>query len=153
MMLPGETKPTMRSRVFLSILLLAAFAAISAVAQQDEIAQVEQTWANSLMKADYATFEKLLSNDFMYVHSGGNVQERASFVGDLTSGKARYEKVEVTDMKIMRHGDAAVVSGKLQMSGVSNGGQFNVRGILAHVWVKEGGAWKLVLNQTTRTQQ
>jgi ketosteroid isomerase-like protein len=51
---------------------------------------------------------------------------------------------------VKAYGDAAIVHAKIKMNGINNGAAFNVSAVLTHVWVKQGGSWKLAAHQATR---
>lgn len=139
----------MRRHTSILVLVLAAGLVLSA-AVQDEVAQAEKAWATAVVKGDFATLDKLLADGLIYTHSSGLVEDKAAYVGSMKSGKLKYETLNEEGVKVIPYGDAAIVHAQVKMSGINNGQPFNVSAVLTHVWVKQGGAWKLASHQATR---
>ena len=130
-------------------MVLAASLVLTA-AVQDEVAQAEKAWAAAVIKGDHATLDKLLADGLIYTHSSGLVEDKAAYFGNLKSGALKYETLNEEGVTVKAYGDAAIVHARIKMTGINNGQPFNVSAVLTHVWVKQGGAWKLAAHQATR---
>ncbi len=119
-------------------------------AVQDEVAQAEKAWASAVTKGDFASLDKLLASDLIYTHSSGLVEDRATYFGNLKSGALKYEGLNEEGVTVKAYGNAAIVHAKAKMNGINAGQPFNVSAVLIHVWVKQGGSWKLAAHQATR---
>lgn len=134
--------------------LLAAVCAATLLPAQSgaeaEIRKVEDAWVTAVSKSDAAAVDKILADDLVYTHSTGIVDSKADYLGKMRSGKQKYDSIRYTDQKIRVYGNTAVVNGQVHMLGSSDGKPFDNRLFVQHVWVKQGGQWKLVAHQTTR---
>jgi ketosteroid isomerase-like protein len=139
----------MRRQISIPVLVLMTGLILSA-AVQDEVAQAEKAWATAVVKGDHATLDKLLADGLIYTHSSGLVEDKAAYFGSLTSGKLKYETLNEEGVTVKAYGDAAIVHARIKMNGINNGAAFNVSAVLTHVWVKQGGSWKLAAHQATR---
>jgi ketosteroid isomerase-like protein len=130
-------------------MVLAAGLVLTA-AVQDEVAQAEKAWAAAVIKGDHATLDKLLADGLIYTHSSGLVEDKAAYFGNLKSGALKYETLNEEGVTVKAYGDAAIVHARMKMTGINKGQPFNVSAVMTHVWVKQGGAWKLAAHQATR---
>ena len=140
-------------RVSLSLSLLIGFFASPLLAQNDpadEIRQMEQSWIAAITGKDTEALKVILSDDLVYTHSSGVVEDKSQNIAAIGSGSLRYDAVTYDGPTIRIYGGTAVVTTKAAMSGASKGQPFNVKLRLLHVWVEEGGKWTLVAHQTTR---
>jgi ketosteroid isomerase-like protein len=124
--------------------------ALAAATVQDEVTQAEKAWASAVVKGDHAALDKLLANDLIYTHSSGLVENKSVYFGKLKAGTLKYESIEHEGITVKAYGDSAVLHCKVRLKGVSEGQPFNVYAVMTHVWVKQGGGWKLVAHQATR---
>lgn len=130
--------------------LLLATALLAFPATQDEVAQAEKAWAAAVIKGDVAALDRLLAPELIYTHSSGVVEDRKAYFGRIKSGGLKYESIEHEEITVKPYGDAAILHCKVRMKGVSDGQPFNTSAVMTHVWVKQGGAWRLAAHQTTR---
>jgi len=114
------------------------------------VAQAEKAWAAAVVKGDHAALDKLLAADLIYTHSSGVVENKNVYFGKLKSGALKYESIQHEDIVVKPYGDAAVLHCKVRMKGVSDGAPFSAYAVMTHVWVKQGGSWKLAAHQATR---
>src|SRR5688572_13839927 len=56
-----------------------------------------------------AALEPLLADALSYGHSGGRVDTKASFIGDLVNGKSDFVTLTISEQTIQVVGDAAIV--------------------------------------------
>jgi len=135
------------------LLMLVALVPALAAGPEDEVRAAEKNWAAAVTSANYPALEKILSGELIYAHSTGAIESKADYIGRLKSGKQKYDVIDLENVTVKVYGDAAVAHSKLRMSGVSDARPFNDRLMAMHVWVKQGGAWRLVAHQTTKLTQ
>src|SRR6267378_836309 len=96
----------------------------------------------AMMAADKAKLEALVSDQLSYGHSSGKVETKAEYVGVIAGKKTIYKSITVSvagNNAIARHIFAAEVEAGGQASSPKIG--------VMQVWVKDGGAWKLLARQ------
>lgn len=132
--------------ILLSLLTAGLITAADAGSLQD----AEKAWATAITKRDFVLLDKVLSPDLVYTHSTGVIDTKDSYIGAQKKGDRRYDAVTHLETKVKQYGDAGVVTGKLRMQGKAGAGPFDDIVLLTHVWIKQGGSWRLVAHQTTK---
>lgn len=135
----------------ISFLILAAFGQFAAIAA-DPLQDAEQAWVKAITKRDFALLDQILSSDLIYNHATGVVDTKASYIASQKKGDRRYDTVTYMQSKAKQYGDTGVVSSKVRITGINPSGKFDDTLLLIHVWVKQGGVWKMVAHQTTKLQ-
>lgn len=101
----------------------------------------------ALLKADKAKLEALAAEQVSYGHSDGRVQNKAEFVDGVVTRKATVKTLDFPELRISVTGNNAIVRHLYVSESETDGKPNNVKiGALA-VWMKEGGAWKLLARQ------
>jgi len=117
----------------------------------NDVRKAEEAWAAAVKASDAAAVEKLLANDLVYTHSTGNVDSKTDYLSKMKAGTQKYTDLQYSGMKVRTfNGTTGVVNSQLRMIGATNGTPFDNTVYVIHVWVKQGGSWKLVAHQTTR---
>ena len=117
----------------------------------NDVRKAEEAWAAAVKASDAPAVEKLLANDLVYTHSTGNVDSKTDYLSKMKAGTQKYTDLQYSGMKIRTfNGNTGVVNSQLRMIGATNGTPFDNTVYVIHVWVKQGGSWKLVAHQTTR---
>jgi uncharacterized protein (TIGR02246 family) len=101
-------------------------------------------------KNDFDTLASLLADDLVYVHSSANVDGKTAYVGNLRTGKTKYESIEPSDVKVRVYGNTAIVNGTAKLSVTTDGktNSFSLR--YTDVWVLRDNKWQMVSWQSTR---
>ena len=138
--------------------LAAAGALAFAVASQPLVAHAESADEGAVRKAvddltkamtaaDKAQLEALVSDQLSYGHSSGKVETKAEFVGVIAGKKTIYKSITLTDPIVSVSGNNAIARHTFAAE-VESGGQSSSPKIgVMQVWVKDGGAWKLLARQ------
>ena len=117
----------------------------------NDVRKAEEAWAAAVKASDASALEKLLANDLVYTHSTGNVDSKTNYLSKMKAGTQKYTDLQYSGMKVRTfNGTTGVVNSQLRMIGATNGTPFDNTVYVIHVWVKQGGSWKLVAHQTTR---
>ncbi len=140
----------MRKTVLISLLIAMAGFVLAAATVQDEVMQAEKAWAAAVMKGDHATLDKLLADGLIYTHSSALVEDKAAYFGKLKAGTLKYESLTHESMTVRAYGNSAILHARARMKGVSDGKPFDTHAVMTHVWVKQGGMWRLAAHQATR---
>ena len=108
----------------------------------DEIRRLEERLRQAELGPDPDVFEELLADDAILVDQEGRAaRAKRKVVEAHRPGKGpKFTAVETSDMQIVDHGSAAVVT----CTGRFTGPQFS--GVLKfmRVWVKKNGRWQIV---------
>jgi aconitase B len=103
-----------------------------------------------MLKGDADALEKLLASELSYTHSNAAVQDKASFISDIKTGKIKYLTIEPSDRKAQVFGNMAIVTGGASVHVIQNGNDltFKIRYTNAHI--NRSGSWQMVAWQSTR---
>lgn len=104
-----------------------------------------------MVDPERTTLEALVADELSYGHSGGRVDTKASFVGDLLSAKSDFVSIELSAQNVRVVGDVAVVRHRLTGQTLDQGklGQVDLQVLL--VWHLRDGQWRLLARQAVRT--
>ena len=118
-------------------------------------AEVKVFWRQvreAIGRKDGATLERLLADDFMFIHSTGSVETKQSFIQAELDGSSRLQQniLEVSGETIRSYdGRVALLYGVgAFLSRSDNSVLARTRSV--SVFVKVGGQWRWVSGQSTR---
>jgi len=97
-----------------------------------------------------SALNQLVADDLSYGHSGGRVDTKSSFIGDLMDGKSDFVTIVITDQTVKVVGDTAIVRHTLTADTNDSGKPGKVQIKILGVWQKQGGDWKLLARQAVR---
>lgn len=122
--------------------LLSAQAGGGAVAQA--LMKMEQQWTAASKAGDATALAPLLAEDFVAIDSDGSMHGKADVIA--RTKKAKWTTNEIADLKVLVHGDSAVVTGSWTGKGTDGTGKaVDARERWADTWVKGAdGKWQCV---------
>jgi ketosteroid isomerase-like protein len=113
----------------------------------------EQEIAQAMAKNDADGITRSLADDWVVVATSGAVAEGKSVFADgINSGFLTRKTFEISEPRVRLYGDIALVTTKVQTSGVLQGKPFDVTERQTDVLVWKEGAWKSVLTHETKIQ-
>jgi ketosteroid isomerase-like protein len=139
-----------------SVLIFVAVLSIVAAAQarndSEVIVAAEKAWADAPVRHDYETFAKYMSEDYVLIEVNTESGKKPSFefstkaqwVERVSSGREKYDSVEIHDLKVLLNGDVATVSGQYSQKGTQDGKDISASGLYVDTWVKRQGKWLLI---------
>ena len=114
-----------------------------------EIIEAEKAWAIAHLEGDVEALDRLMHPDYAIVRPDGSVIGKEEALRDYQLGVRRWERAESDDYLIRVYGDTAVVVGRWIACSVNRGERFDYQARYTSVWVKEGGYWRMVSDQST----
>lgn len=140
----------MTKAIFTFIFSLMLSVTVMAQTDEQQVSTAVELLRKAMIDADKPTLEKLAADELSYGHSSGLIEDKATFVQNIVSGKSGFTSIELKDQTVSVVGDVAVVRHKFVAETTSNGqpGRANI-GILL-VWKKQSGSWKLLARQAFR---
>jgi len=137
-------------------LLLAGVLSFNTFAQsKDEIAVTNavESLRKAMIDADKPALEKLTAADLSYGHSGGKIEDKATFVDNIVTGKSDFVTIDLADQTVKVSGNTAIVRHKLTADTNDSGKPGNVKLYILLVWQKQKGDWKLLARQAVKVPQ
>lgn len=133
--------------------ILFATASVPALAQSADVQSVTATAEKlrvAMVDPDQATLSGLVADSLSYGHSGGRLDTKSSFIGDLLDKKSDFVTISITDQTVNVSGDVAVVRHTLSADTADSGKPGTVQLKVLQVWQKQGGHWKLLARQAVK---
>ncbi|MBV7544637.1 nuclear transport factor 2 family protein [Acidovorax sp. sic0104] len=115
--------------------------AVAAAAERLRVAMIDPT---------QAALAQLVADDLSYGHSGGRVDTKDSFIGDLIAGKSDFVTIAITEQTIKVVGNTAIVRHTLTADTNDSGKPGKVQIKILGVWQQQAGSWKLLARQAVR---
>jgi len=134
--------------ILLGLLVVSPGGAQTPNATQREVLKVDQTLLDALLQKDRATFEPLLADDYVYIHSNGTVTNRTQEIAQTMSADVEWTASKLSNLRVRIYGDVAVVTGTLTHTGSAKGYVGGAR-LITHLWAKRNGRWQNVGGQST----
>ena len=116
----------------------------------ERIQERERAWATATTGGDVVTLDKLFTNELIYAHSTGIIENKKEYLDRIRTAQQRYDRINQEKITVVPYGDAAVSHSILRMTGLSNGKPFDDHVMLLHLWVRQNGAWRIAAHQTTK---
>lgn len=140
-------------RSILCLLILCSAFRLTSVAQ-DKDEQAVTAAVESLRKAlidpDKSTLDRLTLDQLTYGHSSGMIQDKASFMEALLSGKSDFVSIDVTEQTLKISGNTAWVRHVLTATTNDGGKPGQTKLSVLLVWQKQKGEWRLLARQAVK---
>jgi len=140
----------MRLRLSLAaILLLILWPSIFSVAQQksdaaSKVLAAEAKWNEAYKRNDVGALNSLLADDFIITVEDGSTFSKAGYIAYASEGVLRVEISEMSNLKVILHGDVAIVTGTYHEKGMTKGKPYEYHDRLTDVWLNTDGKWQLI---------
>jgi len=142
-----ELKTKYRFMKRLAVLLLLSVVLMGAKAQtkdETEVAAGVEKLRTAMISGNKTELESILSDDLTYGHSGGKIENKASFVTAISTKKSDFKMIQLNDQTISVTGDVAVVRHLLVADTNDGGKPANIHLGIVLVWKKNKGQWKMI---------
>ncbi|WP_423193766.1 nuclear transport factor 2 family protein [Cupriavidus sp. H18C2] len=133
--------------------LVLGIAAAPALAQSNDtqaVTSAAEKLRVAMVDPDQATLSQLVAESLSYGHSGGRIDTKSSFIGDLLDKKSDFVSINITDQTVNVSGDVAVIRHTLAGETLDSGKSGTVQLKVLQVWQKQGGHWKLIARQAVK---
>lgn len=116
----------------------------------DQIAALEDARFAAMLAGDIATLDRLMHPDLRYIHSAGEVDDKAAYLGSLSGGDMAYHSIQRSAVQISSTDTTAVVYARLAMEVTFMGAPRSVRSGSLAVWSQGPQGWQLLAVQSAR---
>lgn len=111
--------------------------------ETDVAAGVEKLRA-AMVSGNKSDLERVLSKDLSYGHSGGKIENMASFVEAISTKKSDFKQISLEKQTISVIDDVAIVRHILVADTNDGGKPAHIRLGIVLVWKKLAGEWKMI---------
>ncbi len=136
----------MRKLVLIFALMSTSYAFAQNKAEQS-LATVVEKMKNAMVSGERKDLEEIAATELSYGHSGGKIEDKATFVETIASGKSDFVSIDLTNQTIKVTGDIGVVRHELHAKTNDGGKPGEVHLGILLVWQLQGKNWKLLARQ------
>lgn len=119
-------------------------AALSAA--EKEVVARDADWARAYRTCDSALMDSILHENIMFIHAHARVDTKPILMKSFACTKPRELAVIQPLRVLMTSADTAVLEGAMTLGSAAQ----PITSLITRVYVREGGAWRLIAHQTTR---
>lgn len=134
----------------LFILTITVSVTMAQTKEEKEVAAAVETLRKAMIDGDQKALEAIAADQLTYGHSGGNVEDKKTFVHTLASGKSDFVTIDLTDQTIIVSGNTAIVRHKLNAATNDGGKPGTVALTIMTVWQKQHKHWVLLARQAVK---
>jgi ketosteroid isomerase-like protein len=109
----------------------------------------ERQLAAALLANDVKAIGNCLADEWIVVSAKGSIADRAGFLGVIRTGDFVRSSLELSEPRVRRYGDVAVVTVRLATSGMFYGKKFDIHERETDVFEWREGRWQAVLSHET----
>jgi ketosteroid isomerase-like protein len=138
----------------LALAALPTIVPIAASAESADEAAVRKAiddLTKAMLAADKAKLEALLADQLSYGHSAGRLETKKEFLDIVAGKKTIYKSITLNEPTVTVVGNNAIARHIFVVETESDGKPSQAKVGVMQVWVKDGGAWKLLARQAFRT--
>lgn len=120
--------------------------------EQSLVAAVDQL-KNAMVSGNRGALEEIAAADLSYGHSSGKLEDKATFVETIASGKSDFVSIELKNQTVKITGKTAIVRHELHAKTNDGGKPGEVHLGIMLVWQQQGKDWKLLARQAYKLPQ
>ena len=124
------------------------------MSQTDEVKQhilkLEEQRIQAFLAADTDALERILSDDFTFIHTSTNMDSKQRFLERLLTGTLKYNVLSTEGVQVRIYGNSAVVTGRAAMQVTVRGDQRRYGYAYTGVYAQRDSGWQMVAFQATR---
>jgi hypothetical protein len=120
---------------------------------REELMQLERDIGKANVNRDYAFFERVEADEFIFTDSGGGIttkQEDLAGVKAPANPDSKLLSYDVDEMKVMLYDKMAVVTGRSTLKGINKGQEWTSQSRFTDVFVWRDNRWQLVAGHSSR---
>lgn len=115
--------------------------------------KIERELARASVDLDPAPYDLYWSDDFVGTIASGGHYTKEQHRASLTSGKLKFESLDVDNIEVHVFGEAAVVLERRTVKGSYENQDISARNNVMSVFVRRKGQWQKVAEHTARAPE
>lgn len=113
---------------------------------EQQLRQMNDEWVKALVRRDAVTLDRIMADDFYFAYPMEG-DDKAQFIGDVTSGSVRVEHLNRENVTVHIWGSTAALTAKDSVKWFYNGREFSGHYKVVQVYAERDGQWQLVMVQ------
>ena len=114
----------------------------------DAVSAAVEALRKAMIAGDKSALDKLVADELSYGHSSGRLETKAEFIAALTSGKAGFSAIELSDQTVNIVDNIALVRHVFVGASRRHGETLKLSNLT--VWLQRQGQWRMVARQATK---
>jgi ketosteroid isomerase-like protein len=110
---------------------------------EQELARLSDDWMRAVWDKDDAALNRLMTDDFVLLSPGGSKKRQNRPDWLRTARMAGSGECAYSNIHIQSFGDYAILAAELSCKGDFHGIGLEANSVVADVWVKRAGSWKV----------
>jgi len=135
-----------KAAVFILVLSLHLAVKAQTADEKNVLAAVEKMRL-AMISGERKALEQIVATDLSYGHSSGKIEDKATFVETIASGKSDFVEITLSNQTVKVTGTTALVRHQLDAKTNDGGKPGEVHLGILLVWQKQGKTWKLLGRQ------
>lgn len=120
-----------------------------AVMGENEILKLEGSLREAQINSDLNALSSLLSEDLIYIHSNGYVDNYQSYLEKINLGILKYQNIEIETERLMIEEEIVIKHSIMKGTVLVMGANKSIFSRITSLWLPEKGVWKLRSFQST----
>lgn len=141
--------------IFLTLAVVTFLTQVSVCQSKDEqeVTTAVEALRKAMIDGTEPALKDITAEELSYGHSSGKVEDKASFVASLVSGRSDFKTIDLSEQTIKIVDNIAIVRHRLVAETADSGKPGNPNLHVLLIWQKQKGAWKLLVRQAVKVQQ
>ena len=139
--------------VLASTALLSASALGQSTNVADQVRALDKQQRGAALRGDTTFEEQYTASEYVSINPAGALSTREQILARMRSGDLKLDAIDVDQEEVHIYGDVAVIAGREHVRGSYKGHTFDNTARYSRVWIRQQGAWKLVLFHETPIAQ
>ncbi len=136
--------------IVLSVLCIGINAVMAQTKEETQVSRAVERFREALISGNRAELQAVAAEKLSYGHSSGKVEDKATFVEQIASGKSDFVTCDFSNQTISVSGNAAVVRHRLDAKTNDSGKPGSVSLNILLVFQKMNGKWLLLARQAVK---
>ena len=113
---------------------------------EQHLREMNDEWVKALVRRDGQTLDRIMADDFFFAYPMEG-DDKATFIGDVTSGNVRVEYLNRENVTVRIWGSTAALTAKDTVTWFYNTREFSGQYKVVQVYAEREDEWKMVLVQ------
>jgi ketosteroid isomerase-like protein len=109
-----------------------------------DLSRLEKIWNEAYVHADADALDSLCADDLVVTMSDMQVLNKNQSLAILRSGRVKFQRYETSDLRIHVYDSAAVVTGLLRRTRLTQGKEANDSWRFTKVYIRSASKWQVV---------
>jgi len=137
--------------IIVSVVFILSVSAINAQSKKEKaVTNAVEQLRIAMVDGNKSQLENLTSDKLSYGHSGGKIEDKNSFVNNITTGGSDFVSIDLSEQTISVSGKTAIVRHILTAKTNDGGKPGDVHLRILLIFQKDGGSWKLLARQAVK---